>query len=500
MKHKIIYGILLFLIILISFINILFFMRFDILTEHDLEYLYNRDFFNPEHGRYLATFLGSLVTEKIPDLLNMHTNDFQPIYSSGIKGIFIILMCLVIANSGFLFKKDNSQKFFNLAYISTYVILYLLLFNCFFFYENRQFEVYFNVLENTVFFEYPLSVLWYTILMSSLCYFWINKKDISIPQYIWLLLNTFLVGISVEIINLPTLCALSCLLVVLAIKKKDILQNMLFKKFIGVYLTFIAGFIAYFIKPNDNTISYDNLILEDWIKLKFFDFLKDYFQNFILNHSILIIFSIILLAVILYINKRKQRKNGLEFPIFIFINFFSFLAFYFSVFLLGVNEDSGYFYIDIFKWQNVYKTITLFYFILIIGYFIDSTLNIESKNSNKIKTILCVIVLLIFNKYLVVDYYSNMQNYRYKAQKLREITYICEKEFLKKYNSGEKEITITLPKKYEFYFNQGDTFFNKSYIKNVLKIDAYLVKIDFSEKIILDNISKDELRELKFKN
>lgn len=499
MKNKIIYGILLFLIILISFVNILFFMRFDILTEHDLGYLYNRDFFNPEHGRYLATFLGSLVTERIPNLLNMHTNDFQPIYSAGIKGIFVILMCIVIANSGFLFKKDNSQKFLNSAYISTYAIVYLLLFNCFFFYENRQFEVYFNILENTVFFEYPLSILWYTILISSLCYFWINKKDISIPKYILLLLNTFMVGISVEIINLPTLCSLSCFLIILLIKKKDELEKTLFKKFICLYLTFIAGFTAYFIKPNDNTISYDNLILEDWIRLKFFDFLKDYFQNFILNHSILVIFSIILIVVILYINKIKQRRNSLEFPIFIFINFFSLLTFYFSLFLLGVNEDSGYFYIDIFKWQNIYKTITLFYFILIIGYFIDSTLNIESKNSNKIKTILCVFILLIFNQNLVVDYHSNMQKYRYKAQKLREITYICEKEFLKKYNSGEREITITLPKEYETYFNQGDTFFNNSYVENVLKLDGNLVSIIFSEKFLLHEYTQDELNKLKFK-
>ena len=93
MKNKIIYGILLFLIILISFVNILFFMRFDILTEHDLGYLYNRDFFNPEHGRYLATFLGSLVTERIPNLLNMHTNDFQPIYS--ILLTFFLKECII---------------------------------------------------------------------------------------------------------------------------------------------------------------------------------------------------------------------------------------------------------------------------------------------------------------------------------------------------------------------------------------------------------------------
>ena len=189
MRYKIIFAITLFVVLLISFINILFFMRFDILTEHDLGYLFNREFLNPEHGRYLSTFLGNLVTEKLPNFFNIHINDFQPIYSTSIKGLFIILICMAITNSAFLATKEKISKFFNLSYILIYGTIYLLLFNCFFFFENREFEIYFNVLENTVFFEYPLSILWYTILISSLCYFWINKCDISRYKYLLLLIN-----------------------------------------------------------------------------------------------------------------------------------------------------------------------------------------------------------------------------------------------------------------------------------------------------------------------
>ena len=129
-------------------------------------------------------------------------------------------------------------------------------------------------------------------------------KDISRYKYLLLLINTFIVGISVEIINLPTLFTLSCFLIILLIKKKNEIENILLKKYIGIYVSFILGFISYYIRPNDNNISYDNLILNDWIKLKFLDFLKDYFQNFILNNSILIILSIIMLLTILYINKK----------------------------------------------------------------------------------------------------------------------------------------------------------------------------------------------------
>ena len=137
---------------------------------------------------------------------------------------------------------------------------------------------------------------------------------------------------------------------------------------------------------------------------------------------------------------------------------------------------------------------------MIIGYFIDSTIGLNTKESNKIKSILCLITLLIFNQNLITNYYTNMQKYRYKAQKLREITYICEKEYLKKYNEGERNITITLPKKYEFYATQGDTFFNTSYINNVLKIDDTLNEIIFSDQILLDDFSQKELTELKFAN
>ena len=176
MKSKIFYIICFVVLILLSLFNIFYFMRYDILTEHDLCYVFYRVFLEPEHGRYLATFLGNIFTQRIPEFLNIHINDFQPVGTTSIKAFFVIITCILISNSGFLFNKKNFLNIFNAAFLFVYSLVFLLLFNCFFFYEERYMEIYFNILENTVFFEYPLSILFYVILMSSLVYYGYNKK------------------------------------------------------------------------------------------------------------------------------------------------------------------------------------------------------------------------------------------------------------------------------------------------------------------------------------
>ena len=131
MKSKIFYIICFVVLILLSLFNIFYFMKYDILTEHDLCYVFHRSFLDPEHGRYLATFMGNIFTQKIPEFLNIHINDFQPIGATSIKAFFIIIMCILIANAGFLFKNKNFFNILNPAFLFIYSLVFLLLFNCF---------------------------------------------------------------------------------------------------------------------------------------------------------------------------------------------------------------------------------------------------------------------------------------------------------------------------------------------------------------------------------
>jgi len=97
-------------VVLLSLGAILFVTRFDILTRHDLVFAWGREFLSPEHGRFLATFTNNLLTEIIPETINIHPNDFKPYFISSIKGIGIISICLLMANSAFLFAGFSTPK------------------------------------------------------------------------------------------------------------------------------------------------------------------------------------------------------------------------------------------------------------------------------------------------------------------------------------------------------------------------------------------------------
>ena len=374
-------------------------------------------------------------------------------------------------------------------------------FNDFYFFNYRQYELFFNSLENTVFFEYICSLLVYLPFTMYLFNLFVNKKLPNRIQFAILLSITFLLGITVEVINVQVMIVLFLFLLFLFISYLRNKENIGFLKYyLILFATYSTSFTIYYLSPRDNELDFGNwLTYKDYLINEFITFTKEYFLNFVPNILILSLIAIVIAYIFSAFNKNKDEKDKM-FLCFLTINIFSIFVYFFLMFIFGHNEDYGIYYIEIPKWQNLYKIISLFYLTLVLGYITDKYIKDERKQYIY-KFSLIIIILAVFSNQLLINYYPNMQKYRYKYQKLREIAYICEKYTRENYKKGEK-ITIIIPQKYDKYLKNDNTIFNNSYLFNITKhgimVEPDEITINTTENNIYDNYSEKEIKELKF--
>ena len=164
--------------ILLSFILIVYALQYNVLIDHDYVMSYGYSFMHPEHGRYLSTFMINFLIERVPYFFNIHPNIIEKLVIAPIKAVIIILFCLFFANAFFLAKKGKknplSFEFSNIVFIITYVIIFLSLFNCNYFFINEW--SYFMTQQTTKFFDYPFNLLWWVILFNFLSFYIINPN------------------------------------------------------------------------------------------------------------------------------------------------------------------------------------------------------------------------------------------------------------------------------------------------------------------------------------
>lgn len=73
---------------------------------------YCRVFYQPEHGRYIATFLYNLFVEKIPIWANVHFNDICLYLVMFVFSPINIFILSLVAKGIDFFKKSNKSSFF----------------------------------------------------------------------------------------------------------------------------------------------------------------------------------------------------------------------------------------------------------------------------------------------------------------------------------------------------------------------------------------------------
>ncbi len=484
--------ILLFFAMYFSFAAVSNLLKYDILTLHDTIFSYGRTFLNPEHGRFIATYFNNLTTEVIPELLNIHPNDFQQIAIVPFKAVCVIVMCLLITNAAFIFSKRK----LNLAFVCLYLLVFLLLFNNFFFFNHYG---YCDVVENTSFYEYPLSLLLFMPFFSIIAYYFVNKIFPPIKVYIILYILAFFLGISVDPVNVPS----SLILLLLGFhlikdNKKRIFEYK--KELILIIILYIIYFIAmgfYFIRPVHHFPNYSNYKFCDYILNFFIPYTKTYINLFLFHISMPLLPVFLIMIILPFI--KNYNKNKHQFIIYILIHAGTFLLFYFMLFLLGFNGEENTYWTYNPKWTDLYKATCLFYLLMTVGYLIDSNAKISESHSVVIKILLIFITIAILHKPLITDYWQNLNNYSDDLKELRKTSYICEKLAI---NQNSDKIILPEDMKrrvFQILFDDNNQCGLHVYIRN---IHPEIIKtgIEFSDNVDMSIFSDEELNTLRFQN
>ena len=229
----------------VTFLFVVSFLQYDILTRHDLYVPFARsDFFHPEHGRYIATFVNNMITVKIPTILNYNVQDFQSDYVLYFKAFLTVLIIVFITNSLYTFAKSK------LSFPITYVFCFLLFFNFPFIDSSCSTEdVLFENTETTVFLEYFVSIILYYIFWQKFAKYFVENKFPDKKDYIILLVTSFFLGISVEILNVPVFLMLIVFGIYLLIKNRKTILNInktpLVLSVFGYVVYFLSLFLYY---------------------------------------------------------------------------------------------------------------------------------------------------------------------------------------------------------------------------------------------------------------
>lgn len=503
-KKELFWNICFILVISLSLFTIMFCTYYDILTDHDLVFSYGRTFLNPEHGRYLATFINNVLTERLPEIFNIHPNDFQLFVINPVKAFLIIISCLYIANAAFLFKNKDVLKLqtYNPAFIVTYILIFLLLFNNNFFFNTGR--AYYSVFENTVFFEYPMSIFVYVFVLSIFLYLFVKQEKLNKLNYILLLIASLCLGSSVDPVTLPVLAAWGIMAIyfiavyIKAFIKKENFESIKQKclYIIPVYFAYAIGLYLYYRRPPVEHIpDYGNNSFNEYIVNNIVPFIKIYIKTFLRHDSAILLPIILALIIGIFICKKEDIK---KFILFVSVNIIGFFIFFAAIFTIGY--DGNRYWITFDKWINIYRVITLFYLLAVVGFLCDY--GKFEKYSDKIKICLCIIIFAIFHKNLITEYYINLEETRNFSKEIRTAAYKTEKIAI----TSDSE-NIVVPEEYRNYkdilwFDQI-AFENCDYTIYINNVHPKIKKktVVYSDNA-LDNITftDEELKELKFQN
>ena len=188
------------LLFLIPVYLMYYFLSESIILDHDLFILYGNNFFAPDHGRYIATAFVNFFVEHLPVISNTHFFDLNKLFVFPVQ-LFILVIIFSMISYGFLLFCDKKNETDKWIWLLGYLVSFFILF-------NEKFS-FFNFAGIFSFFEYEASLIPYIIFLASLIYFYTKKMTPNMPVFILILVASFFSGISVEVLNIPSITFLS---------------------------------------------------------------------------------------------------------------------------------------------------------------------------------------------------------------------------------------------------------------------------------------------------
>ena len=244
-NKKIIILLLNIMVFLILFLIVFSFQKYFYLVYHDYLIPYLIKGRLPDWGRIPASIIYKLTKIVLPDFLSIHPQDFISGIEAIIKSISFLCICTVTSIGFFAMAKEK----FKIINIENLFILPAIFFLMGIPITNQNcYNVYFGKMEESVvFFEYFFSFLFYFLFVIFLLYIFLTQRKISLLLKILIIINSFLLGIWVEILNVATFFFIIIFTILISIYNKNLLHN---KNFFLLIISFLVGCFSFYIFSN----------------------------------------------------------------------------------------------------------------------------------------------------------------------------------------------------------------------------------------------------------
>lgn len=397
-----------------------------VVSYNDVVNPYGRTFFNPEHGRYVATTFLSITLEHLPKIFNIHPFDFRQQFLSYVIILFSFCILSIIGYGILLFNKTKSAVrwwFWLFAFVVAFLLLY-----------SYPFK-YLYQMDYTVFCEYFMSLIPFLISFSLVLYAFVSNKILPSKLFLLCAISCFFTGISVETINLPLFFFLCGITLFVAIKYFCFERNIYQKKFLNMFVYFlfvnVLACYFYYVRPVDHVTVTKHILF--WDGLSFFVELA---KKIILDYKSLYLVLVVGIVSVLFCKRVADKKN---FIFAVCLGIFSFIISYSLGFAhIFFNYEVNNMLIEK-KYFVPYFAFLLFLCFVVWGYFF-SVVNSENIKKQCFCHILLFSVILISNYSYFYNYIPDIIKMKANIVSERKKIYAFEKLLMEQ--AGQEVITL----------------------------------------------------------
>ena len=431
-------------IILIIFFFIKLLQKNSVMIMHDIFMPFEFNIFN-SYGRIPGQVIGYLLNNFLPDLFNLHPNDYRAGLGSTIFTVIYIILLFVFSYCFFLgnYKEKSIFSYFETGFLLIFSSLLFCLPIGLSFVKNSYPLVFSQFREYTVVSEYTLGLIPFFLFIFLLYKVFINnfkldKKQVYLYSFIF-----FLTSFWNEFLMLTSLFVLTFLL--LLYKKKTI---NIFKENYLIFISYFAGIFVFILFSDffsGNTIASYEYSFIDSFKNIFI-----YFKLFIKSFSYFVIFDKLIYFILIFLFSflvlKFDKEKGKEIVFFNFSILFGVLTTLFSS-ILFINLTSEFFLFLKTSFVILYTDILIAICLIILG-------RVYFYKPNIVKKISFIILFIVLNTAYAAYGYLNYNKYISYFQKIKVQAYRIE-ELTILYTIKDKII------KYPVSYALENHFFNR---------------------------------------
>ena len=323
-------------------------------------------------GYYVGLFLCKFLSFGLPNILSLHPSDFIGEGQGWLKGIFLFLILLNLANFSVICSKNLLLKLTTFVFAFSYLFYYAGLSH--------------GLCVNYTFYRYVFSLLFFGIFVFAVCKNIFSKSENYNNQKCFLLaINAFVLGTSLEVLSLTALIfSLGLIVHNIFIKLIGVLrqnENRLFlsKSFYISFVSLLLGMALFYSNAGTQIVISDRTNgIFDLHSLK--EYLLLFNQVCIADVAPILIAITVLFTVALYFGFRDKEYTCVFVPMMLLASIYAFML---GLYFCGKSFDEftrDRYYLYHFNIVLVFKLLLLYPMFLLVGYCYDkvsTTVNVK---------------------------------------------------------------------------------------------------------------------------